>query len=245
MNKVDNLAELLRRVDAGESPTRIKEESKDFLEAVGPLDIVLAQQALVKSGLDCQDIARCCRSHVSLLDNPAERLRRSLPHGHVIQRLLYEHQMVQCFLVDLEDVNAVVSRLPYISGTAREYVRLLHIVSHLSTGDQHIDIEERILFPEMEKMGIFVLPKILTTEHFHLREYTEQLQELIYKCCATDLEQFKRSLDRIVIDIVPLKREHIFKEDNILYPIAFKTVKADSVWNQLNAMCEQVGYSCF
>jgi DUF438 domain-containing protein len=245
MDKVENLVELLRRVDAGDSPARIKEESRDFLETLSPVDMALAQQALLASGSDCREIARSCRSHLSLLDSPAERLRLSLPAGHVIQRLLSEHQMVQCLLVDLVDLNNTLSRLPYITATAREYTKLLHIVSHLAAGDQHVDIEEKILFPELEKMGISALPRILAAEHFDLRYYTEQLQELIYKCCAMDFEHFKYDLDKVVLYIVPLKREHIFKEDNILYPVAFQTLNNDVAWKRLHELCEQVGYCCF
>lgn len=245
MEKTENLARLLRRIDAGESSARIREESRDFLAIIEPTDIVLAQQNILESGVSFKNIARMCRSHISLLGHPAEELRLNLPPGHVIQRLLSEHQMVKCLLVDLVNVNTAIGKLEYISATASEYKKLLHILSHLSAGDQHLDIEETIIFPELEKLAIYALPKILRAEHFDLRYYTEQLQELVYKCCTMDFDEFKRGLDKVVLYIVPLKREHIFKEDNILYPVAFKILDGNSTWNRLHALCEQVGYCCF
>jgi DUF438 domain-containing protein len=245
MDKTEILANILRRVDAGESPTKIREESKDFLLTVNPTDIVLAQQSILNSGGEIKDIARMCRSHISLIGNPAEKLRLSLPPGHVLQRLLSEHQMVQCLLVDLISLNSAIGKLQYISATAPEYMKLLHIVSHLSAGEQHLNIEEKIIFPQFEKLGIYILPKILGAEHFDLRFYTEQLQQLIYKCCTTDFDRFKHGLDKVVLYIVPLKREHIFKEDNMLYPIAFETIHGDSAWDRLHSMCERIGYCCF
>jgi DUF438 domain-containing protein len=245
MDKIENVAGLLRRIDAGESSERIREESRDLLSTVGPEDIVRAQQSLLESGVSIKDIARMCRTHVSLIDHPFEKLRLSLPVGHVIQRLLSEHQMVQCLLVDLVNINAAISKLGYISATIPEYRELLHIVSHLGVGEQHHNAEEEMLFPQIEKLGLYILPKILVAEHFDLRFYTEQLQELVYKCCTMNIDDFKRSLERIVIYVVPLKREHIFKEDNLLYPIAFDVLDGHSVWNRLHSVCEQIGYCCF
>jgi hemerythrin-like domain-containing protein len=168
-----------------------------------------------------------------------------LPQGHVLQRLLVEHQVVQCLLVDLVKLNNAISKLGYMSPTSEEYTRLLHIVSHLSGGEQHIQIEEKVIFPEVEKAGMAVLPAVLSAEHFDLRYYTQQLQELVYRCCTLDFDEFKRSLDRIVSYIVPLKQEHIFKEDNMLYPIAFGLIKEETAWRQLHVMWEQDGYSSF
>jgi DUF438 domain-containing protein len=245
MEKIEALVKILTRIDDGESPAAIRQGSADFLSAVEAEDIVRAEQAMLKKGANIKDIARACRSHINLIGHPAEKLRLSLPQGHVLQRLLAEHQMVQCLLVDLVKLNSTISKLPYISPTGKEYTRLLHIVSHLSGGEQHIQIEEKTIFPELEKAGMAVLPAILAAEHFDLRYYTQQLQQLVYKCCTLDFDEFKRSLDQIVCYIVPLKQEHIFKEDNMLYPIAFGLITEETAWCQLHVMWEQAGYSGF
>jgi len=245
MDKVETVVGILTRINDGESQARLREAAADFLSTVEPGDIVRAQQRMLEYGADIREIARMCRSHIGLIGHPAEKLRLSLPPGHVLQRLLAEHQMVQCLLVDLTELNSAVSRLPYISATTPEYIKLLHIVSHLAAGEQHTQMEEKVIFPELEKLGMSVLPTILTAEHFDMHYYTEQLQELTYKCCAVDFGEFKSGLDRVVLYLVPLKREHIFKEDNLLYPIALGVINGDSAWNRLYTACEQIGYCCF
>lgn len=245
MDNIETLAKMLTRIDEGESPARLREGADDFLSTIGPADIVHAQQRMLRSGVDIKEISRNCRAHLGLIGHPADKLRLNLPPGHVLQRLLAEHQMVQCLLVDLNKLNTDISRMPYISATAQEYTRLLHIVSHLAAGEQHTQTEERVMFPELEKLGMSVLSTMLTAEHFDLQYYTQQLQELVYKCCALDFVEFKRGLDRVVLYFVPLKQEHIFKEDNMLYPIAFDAISSDTLWNRLYAACEQIGYCCF
>ncbi len=245
MDKIKNLTGLLERIDAGENPDNIKKESRDLLSIITPTDIVRAEQNISESGLDLKKISRMCRLHVSLVDHPAEKLRTNLPPGHVLRRLLSEHQIVQCLLVDLINLNTEISRLEYLCATTPEYTRLLHIVSHLSAATQHCGIEESMIFPWFEKVGIRTLPQILTAEHSDLKQYIERLYELVYKCCATDFGEFKCSLDKIVQFVVPLKREHIFKEDNLLYPVAFEIIDDTSTWDRFYSTCEQIGYCCF
>jgi hemerythrin-like domain-containing protein len=46
------------------------------------------------------------------------------------------------------------------------------------------------------------------------------------------------------VDIyVPLKREHMYKEDNILYPAAIEAIKEQSVWDNLTMQCRDIGYN--
>ena len=245
MENIERLICLLRRVDAGESPERIREESHDFLSSLGPRDIAVAQQDILESGVRLEDIGQMCSSHIRLLDQPCDKLREDLPAGHVILRMLAGHDMIRCLLEDLLAINDKMNKLDYITVTAKEWEKLLHVFEHLSASERHLDIEEKIIFPAFEAFGMYALPRMLRAEHFELRYYTEQLREIVYHCCVSDFEQFKRRLDEVVHFIVPLKREHMHKEDNMLYPVALEVIEDDRVWKQLDSVCEQAGYCCF
>ena len=45
--------------------------------------------------------------------------------------------------------------------------------------------------------------------------------------------------------IVPTLREHIYKENNILYPAALQVIEDDRVWQKLKDECDSIGYCCF
>ena len=40
-------------------------------------------------------------------------------------------------------------------------------------------------------------------------------------------------------------RDHIFKENNILYPTALEVIKENSVWKKMKDDCDKIGYCCF
>ena len=54
-----------------------------------------------------------------------------------------------------------------------------------------------------------------------------------------------RNRHEIVKFLIPSLREHIFKENNILYPTALEAIDDAQVWVQLKRDCDRVGYCCF
>ena len=58
-------------------------------------------------------------------------------------------------------------------------------------------------------------------------------------------EQFKIQVNALSCAIVPIVREHIFQEDNILYPIALDVVQDEKVWRRIKQLGEEMGYCAF
>lgn len=40
-------------------------------------------------------------------------------------------------------------------------------------------------------------------------------------------------------------REHILKENTILYPAAFKAINDPNTWVEIRRKCDEIGYCCF
>jgi|GEM_PF-1928779 len=40
-------------------------------------------------------------------------------------------------------------------------------------------------------------------------------------------------------------RDHIFKENTILYPAAFRAIRDPKVWDDILHKCDEIGYCCF
>jgi hypothetical protein len=60
-----------------------------------------------------------------------------------------------------------------------------------------------------------------------------------------DFEDFIVQLDEVVRAILPLLRDHIFKENNILYPTALEIIDDNEVWSRLKDECNRIGYCSF
>jgi hypothetical protein len=182
---------------------------------------------------------------MELLDDQTYKLKTKLPPGHIVATLISEHETLLCFLDDLDFVNQSIQKMNEFVSEREEYARLLHIAEQLISAEPHHQREEEILFPELEKRGVFGPPMVMREEHTQLRQYKRRLLELAQKVAEMDFLDFSSQLSEVVGFLVPALREHIFKENNILYPTALEVIDDEQIWLQLKGECDRVGYCCF
>jgi DUF438 domain-containing protein len=245
MEKIQQLTQILKRLNSGKDATRVKEEAKEFLATIDAKDLSIAEQNLIDEELSAGDLQRLCSIHLELLKDQVEKMKSQLPPGHVVSTLVSEHESILCFLDTLETVNKAIQKMDSYNAEREEFRKLAHIAEHLVAAELHHQREEEILFPVLERRGVHGPPMIMRQEHTQLREYKQQLKQLAETASQSDFGEFKQRLDKIVEFIVPTLREHIFKENNILYPTALQVIEDESIWEKLKVECDKIGYCCF
>ncbi len=245
MGKSDRLVELLKRLNAGEDPAAVKAEAREFLADIGPEDLSLAEQKLVEAGLEPGELRRLCDVHMEMLGEQVEELKAEVPPGHVVHTLVSEHENILEFLDLLEELNRAIQAMQSYDLDREEFETLRHVAAHLVETEAHHQREEEVLFPEMEKRGVTGPPEIMRMEHELLWPQKKELEELAESAGEMDFDEFQRRLDAAVEFIVPTLRDHIFKENNILYPAAVRVIEDEELWDEMKEQCDRVGYCCF
>ena len=82
-------------------------------------------------------------------------------------------------------------------------------------------------------------------EHKDLRRYKQELIKISSEFNAEDFADSKKKLDTTVNFLTLTLRDHIFKENNILYPAALGVIVKTEDWNELKEKCDKIGYCCF
>lgn len=101
--------------------------------------------------------------------------------------------------------------------------------------EPHHQKEENVLFPALEKKGI---PKeggpigVMLFEHETEREHIKKLEKALK-------ENQKEKVKEEAENIISLLREHIDKEENVLYPWA-KNVLSEKELSNLVSQCEKI-----
>lgn len=244
--KMEKLVDILKRLNDEENPQEVRAEAKEFLRSVSPAELSLAEQKLMEEGLDTQSLENLCSVHMEALEDELERRgKEDLPPGHMIHTLMSEHEMIVDFVEELGEVNASIQQMDSYDPDREEFDRLAHIAHHLVEAELHHQREEDVLFPEVEKRGISGPPDVMRMEHDQLRERKHDLKELAEIAGEMDFKEFQRKIDitaRYIVDVLP---DHIFKEDNILYPAALEVIEEDDLWARLKQQCDRIGYCCF
>lgn len=242
--KINKLKNILKNADK-KDPSEVKAEAQDFLESVSEEELITAEQALIEEGIGPGEMKHLCAAHLEMMEGNLEGLKESLPEDHPITTLILEHEEILKFLDELEKMGEKIEKATKSTDlSGDDHQKLRSITHHLVAAERHHQREEEVLFPEAEKYGLYGPPQIMTEEHVVLRALKKELDELAQHSEKMDFSEFKERLKALSGEIVQSLRDHIFKENNILYPAAIDVIPEED-WLKIKEDADKIGYCCF
>jgi len=245
MDNTGQLVEILRRLNAGEDVEKVRQEATALLENIDATELSLAEQQLIDEGMAPEDLRGLCVIHMEMLADELEGLKACLEQDHPLRVMIDEHDAILGFLGELEALNKEMQKLVVLDPNSAEIARLRQVAENLVGAEKHHQREEEALFPAMERLGITGPPRIMRLEHDDLRPHKEELLDLVEEAKSLPLEKFKAELARLSKYIVFALRDHIFKENYILYPTAFESIAHKEAWAKIKEQCDDIGYCTF
>jgi DUF438 domain-containing protein len=243
VEKITKLKDLFSTVVCSKEPVSSAITERGLFGAE-PEDIALAEQSLLESGYSQGDLRRLYPLEMQLLGNQTHRIRASLPANHVVRRIVCEHELILCFLADLEDANNRIRGSETRDDTAMAYRKLEHTVWHLTGMAAHHGLEDDVIMPELKNRGYSVLAEAGRLDHVFIDASISKLAELVKSGHKMQFSFYKRELNLAVSTLVSACREHIFREDNIMLPTALKVIDDPKAWQRINDYCDDVSYCC-
>src|SRR3989338_10898264 len=148
-------------------------------------------------------------------------------HHNCLEELRADHEEISKELGFLEEA---MKESPVNKKQVEHFLRFTETFA-----EPHHRKEEEVLFPELEKKGV---PNeggpigMMLMEHATKREYVKNLKK------ALD-ENNEDEMKKNALAIVSLLGEHIFKENNILYPMAEDVLSEDDM-SRLSHKCREI-----
>lgn len=180
-----------------------------------------------------------------LLDLETAQLRDSLEPGHVLHTMICEHEKILDYLGKIETASRAMQLWSRIPENREPLEALRAAASHLIAAEPHHQREEEVLFPEMEKRGLFGPPAVMRQEHVELRTMKHRLVEISSAIGEKNFLELQKLLPGAAHGLASFLRLHIEKENRVLYPMALHTIAAKEDWARMKLECDRIGYCCF
>lgn len=208
------------------------------------MEIARVEQELISEGVTREEIQRLCDLHLAVFREQLEKQRTEEGLPKPVSILLEEHKMIQQMTQELVSLADRIGKAESLSTVSEELARAKRVADELLDAEKHYLKEENALFPVLEKHGITEPPAIMWMEHDQLRKKKKLLKELVENAGGRDFEDFKKQLDELARSINNVLGSHIFKENNILFPIAQRVV-TEQEWATVQRDFDEIGYCCF
>lgn len=244
VKRKEELKEILTRLNSGEATEEIKAEAQELIKNISAKELSEAEQDLINEGLEETELRHLCTAHIEAMAEELKELKANVPVGHPLSTLISEHEEILKILGRLDEVNTEIQELEEYKVDNPIFAELKGLAEKLLDTEKHHTREEETLFPEVDKTGVTGPTRIMRMEHDELWPHKEEINRLAAEVSEMDFEVFQKELKEHSNYVVVTLRDHIFKENNILYPTA-KDLIDDEIWQEIKEKSDAIGYCSF
>jgi len=228
------LKELIMELHQGQDVEAVQERFSQLIAGVTAAEISEMEQNLIMEGMPVQEVQRLCDVHAAVFKGTLEGLHHpeQMP-GHPVYVFKEENREIER-LVD-EGLRPLLLKLrsddsPEIIAKLQEKIRLLWEI------DKHYSRKENLLFPYLEKHGITAPPKVMWGVDDEIRAGIKWIRQKVHQNKCNKVELFQ-GVDEVTHKIT----EMVFKEENILFPMALENL-AQHEWVKIAEEGSEIGY---
>ena len=236
------MKKILRELRSEEDLAKVEESVRILLRNIDPVTLSLAEQELMEEGFDPEAFRRLCEIHLRAITIKEEG--SEIGRNHPIGILKAEHEVILNNLKVLERIAKKVGSHTSLEKLSEELKELEPVVELLIDAESHHQREERVLFPRLEELGITGPPSVMRVEHEDLRVRKKALKKLLDERETLDSVSLADKMRELGDYIVSTLGDHIYKENNILYPLALRTIP-ENEWCRIKEEFDAIGYCCF
>ncbi len=226
------LKEIIMRLHNGEDFEKVKADFEKHFSNITAGEITQMETALVKEGMPIEHIQKLCDVHASVFKGTIDEIHEQkndedIP-GHPVYTYRKEDQALEEFIH-----NEI---LPIIDNYSNEKAeKLLEKFLTLQDIDKHYARKENLIFPYLEAAGITAPPKVMWGVDDEIRQLIKDTISQIRKNGSNN------DIIKIANKTINKIKEMIFKDENILLPMALDTLTSRE-WKEVLIGSEEFGY---
>lgn len=231
------LKEIIKDLHNGKSVEEVKIRFEEAVGDVTVTEIAQLEQALMEEGIPVSEVQRLCSVHTAVFKGSIEDIHRSeKPEeqpGHPIHTFKLENKEIN-MLVNFK-LQLHLDRFEK-EDNADNIHKLLQDLNLLLAVDKHYSRKENLLFPYLEKYGIFGPTTVMWGVDDRIRAAIKDAKQKL-----TDYNGDVKAMISALQYIIGETGEMIFKEENILFPMALQTLTEDE-WVKIAQESDEIGY---
>lgn len=234
----EKLKSLILQLHQGRDFESVKAEFEAEFGAISASEISALEQEIIAEGMPVSEVKRLCDVHAAVFKGAIEDIHglnghKSTP-GHPIHTFIQENKALQSFLLVKFKFNLDMYKNSDEEDRRQKLIKNLRI---LQTIDAHYARKENLLFPYLEKYGVYGPAQVMWGVDDEIRKGLKDIINV--------LEQHSLKKDEIIskIDqVINQIEEMIFKEEHILLPMAEDLLTQDE-WLKIQAESHEFGYT--
>jgi len=231
------LKEIIRELHNGKTVEEVKPRFEELIKGVSSSEIAEMEQALIMEGMPVTEVQRLCDVHASVFKGSIEDIHKepeaAKAAGHPVRIFKQENREIEKLIEG--KLEPLLEKLR-TTDDREAAAKLLEGFKQLLEVGKHYARKENLLFPYLEKYGITATPKVMWGVDDEIRAAIKETIRLL-----ENYDGGRDALLEMADEAIGKVREMIFKEENILFPMAMDTLSEDE-WKKILEDSDEIGY---
>ncbi|MCB9013032.1 MAG: DUF438 domain-containing protein [Bacteroidales bacterium] len=233
------LADFTCRLIKGEDVKMLIEKHQPFLETVNPIETMQVLDKMLMERFSNEIVKAKVGKIINVFFKSLSNYQWDKPgEGHFLNYMLLENQEVQKIMTELKAVIKI-----FFKGENQDIPSLTNklrlLIEKLKDYELHYIKKENILFPYIEKaFPQYHCLKLMWSFHDDFRHSLKALNKILLPE-QPNKELLNKEIGKLFFVVLPM----VFREEQILFPVAYKTIPEKS-WIEMLEQSFETGW-CF
>ena len=234
--KIDKLAGIIKKLHEGADVNEVKAEFSELVSDVSAYEIAQMEHQLINDGLPEEKIKKLCDVHVEIFKETLnEKKLPGVPDGHPVDNYMRENREAERVIQRFHYLVQSLGTSPDDAKVKEQAENFLSAIKKLEPIIIHYTRKENQLFPIIEAKGIQGPNEVMWAIHDDVRKGIKEVTE-----------EFKRSPAVSTVEklktVVKAVNGMIYKEENILFPMALEQI-SPAEWYVMLLGEKEIGYA--
>lgn len=239
--RIKALKEIIKKLHAGHPPEEVKRELTELVRQTDSTEIAAMEQELMAEGMPVEEVQAMCDLHSQVLrDLIAESSTREIVPGHPINTMHRENEALTELVAEIRGILAEINALGDDADVTGQLERLRAAYNNLMDVEKHYQRKENLLFSCLERHGVTGPSKVMWGKDNEVRELLKALGEAQTETKAKAGE-WKIVAETVAAPALDAVEEMVFKEKEILFPMALQTLTEDE-WGEIWSQSPEYGW---
>jgi DUF438 domain-containing protein len=243
--RIRTLKHIIQHLHAGKPAGEVKQMLQRMVRETDHTEIVAMEQELLAEGMPVEQLQNMCDLHSQVTrEIMSKKLVQigpaTLAPGHPLDTFKRENEALRGVLKTMHETMSEIAALPGDADASALLLRWRQPSNDLMDIDKHYQRKEHVLFSYLEKHGITGPSKVMWAKDDEVRRLLKDLNSALGAQGASTAD-WKLVASRLGEPAARAVEEMIYKEENILLPMAQNTLTEDE-WGEIWAASPRYGW---
>jgi DUF438 domain-containing protein len=241
-HRIRSLKEIIQHLHAGKAPEQVKARLREIVGQTEATEIMAMEQELMSEGMPVEEVRSMCDLHSQVTREVLVQLpvTKAIEPGHPVDTFKRENEALRSAADQARHALGQLRSSPENAEATSIVLKLHQAFNDLMDVEKHYQRKEHALFSCLERHGITGPSKVMWAKDDEVRDLLKSFGTKLQET-STAAGAARSSIATAAEVAIGAVLEMIYKEENILLPMALSTLSEDE-WGEIWSVSPQYGW---